>query len=217
MTRHGIKEMKKALSNRGRETKLPSTRMLKKGLKALFANGTLIGIVTVYLLYQNNQLSVRNQDLQNMIYNYPPLVFAYPKYEVVVSLGQLQPWGVYPNGELDLVVVIVTPHNGYAFVNRTFFTIFRDSYTEDLLDPRSLSDVAMYRECIFAVPAGSLQITLKILFYCDVGLKANRMMPGYSGMFYLGEIGLRVVFHDVQTDKFHSILTKANVRVNYKY
>jgi len=177
----------------------------------------LVAIWTALTTQQNYELSRRNlelvgqnQQLQNMLYNYTPMIFAYPTTPVIVDLRKFQ-----PNGELELVVVIVTPHNGYAFVNQTFFRLYNDSYTKDFLDQSLLSynSIMMYRELIFAVPQGSLQTTLRVRFLCDVVLAWEHLQPGRGGSFPLGEVGLSITFRDVQAKKTHSANTTVYIRV----
>ena len=68
--------------------------------------------ISAFSAYSAYELSNRNLQLQNMIYNYPPRIFAYPKNELLCDLNRPG-----PNGMMQLLVVIVTPHNGYAVIN----------------------------------------------------------------------------------------------------
>ncbi len=182
----------------------------------------ILGALTLFTQTQNLELSKRNfelqrqnQQLQNLIYNYTPSMFVYPKYEVVVDLRKAI---LEPNGELDLVVVIVTPHNGYAFVNQTFFKLTNDSNALELLDSRLLdyTRVTIYRELIFAVPAGSFFTTLRIPFDVTVHLALEWLQPGKGGSFVLGSVGIKVTFYDAQQRSTYSTLTTAYLRVNFQ-
>jgi hypothetical protein len=148
-----------------------------------------------------------------MIYNYPPRIFAYPtdQYELHCDLNQPG-----PNGMMHLFVVIVTPHNGYAVVNQTFFRLSYDFY-KDALDPNLLryDNVSMYREAVFAVPAGSFQTTLEISFLCEIQLGFKWLQPGHAIEFPTGTVGVRVTFYDVQADRRYVNDTTATVWVTY--
>lgn len=167
---------------------------------------------TVVLGYRTVQLQTQNQELQNMIYNYPPRIFAYPKDELRCDLNQPG-----PNGMMRLFVVIVTPHNGYAVVNQTFFQLSHDIYTKDTLDPNLLryNNASMYRETVFAVPAGSFQTTLEIAFLCNVRLAFKYLQPGHGVEFPMGTVGIRVTLYDVQAGKTYVSDTTSTVWVAY--
>jgi hypothetical protein len=149
--------------------------------------------------------------LQNMIYNYPPKVFAYPTSVLRCDLSQPEPIGM-----MHLSVVIVTPHNGYAVVNQTFFQLSHD-IPNGVLNPVLLSydNVAMYRETVFAVPAGSFQTTLAIAFSCSVWRGFELIQPGLGGEFPMGTVGIRVTFYDVQAGKPYVSDTTSTVLVAY--
>jgi hypothetical protein len=147
-----------------------------------------------------------------MIYNYPPRIFAYPKYELLCDLNQPG-----PNGMMRLFVVIVTSHNGYAVVSQTFFQLSYDFYSKDFLDPNLLryNNASMYRETVFAVPAGSFQTTLEIAFLCEVRLGFKWLQPGHAVEFPMGTVGIRVTFYDAQADRTYVNDTTATVWVAY--
>lgn len=165
----------------------------------------ILGCATVVLGYQTMQL-------QNMIYNYPPRIFAYPKDELLCDLNQPG-----ANGMMHLFVVIVTPHNGYAVVNQTFFQLSYGFYSKDVLDPNLLryNNASMYREAVFAVPAGSFQTTLEIAFLCEVRLGFKWLQPGHAVEFPMGTVGVRVTFYDVQADRTYATDTTTTVWVTY--
>ena len=178
----------------------------------------LFGALTVTLYYRGNELQTRiveleiqNGRLQNLIYNYTPTLFMYPQYELVADLSTYS----RPNGILKLFVVIVTPHNGYAFVNQTAFVLSPDpEMTLPFLDPNMLkqNSVKMYRELIFAVPAGSFQTILEVPFWCDVQLAWQWRQPGSGGDFPLGIVGISLTFYDAQTNGVYVRSVTARVR-----
>ena len=173
--------------------------------------GVFAGI-SVYLGWQNNELSNRNLQLQNMIYNYPPRIFAYPKDELRCDLNHPG-----PDGMMSLFVVIVTPHNGYAVVNQTFFHLSYGFDSKDFLDPGLLkyNNASMYGETVFAVPAGSFQTTLEIAFLCDVRLSFKWLQPGHAVEFPMGTVGIRVTFYDAQAGRTYVSNTTSTVWVDY--
>ena len=166
----------------------------------------------VVLGYRTLQLQTQNQELQNMIYNYPPRIFAYPKDELRCDLNKPG-----PDGMMRLFVVIVTPHNGYAVVNQTFFQLSYGFDSKDFLDPDLLryNDASMYGETVFAVPAGSVQTTLEIAFLCDVRLGFKWLQPGHGVEFPMGTVGIRVTFYDVQADRTYVSDATSTVWVDY--
>jgi hypothetical protein len=147
-----------------------------------------------------------------MIYNYPPKIFAYPTSVFLCDLNQPE-----PNGMMRLFVVIVTPHNGYAVVNQTFFQPSYNNFSRGFLDPNRLSynSASMYRETVFAVPAGSFQTTLEIAFLCGVQLGFNTIQPGHAVEFPMGTVGVRVTFYDVQANRTYVSNATATVWVAY--
>jgi hypothetical protein len=173
--------------------------------------GVFAGI-SVYLGWQNNELSNRNLQLQNMIYNYPPRIFAYPKDELRCDLNQPG-----ANGMMRLFVVIVTPHNGYAVVNQTFFQLSYGFDSKDFLDPDLLryNNASMYGETVLAVPAGSFQTTLEIAFLCDVRLGFKWLQPGHAVEFPMGTVDIRVTFYDVQAGRTYVTNATSTVWVDY--
>ena len=156
-------------------------------------------------------LGYQTLQLQNMIYNYPPRIFAYPKDELRCDYNKPG-----PNGMMRLFVVIVTPHNGYAVVNQTFFQLSRD-IPKGVLNPDLLTsnNASMYREVVFAVPAGSFETTLEIAFSCSVWLGFELIQPGHGGEFSMGTVGIRVTFYDVQAGKPYVSDTTSTVLVAY--
>jgi hypothetical protein len=199
-----------------------SLTQLKRYVIALNLLATIVvGTLTLALYYRSNELQARivelqdqNQRLQNMIYNYAPKLLAYPKYELLCDLN---PKPGQPNGLMRLFVVIVTPHNGYAVVNQTFFHLSYDFYSRDFLDANALKDntVSMYRETVFAVPAGSFQTTLEIAFSCQIRLAFKWLQPGHAIDFPVGSVGIRVTFYDAQANLTYANDTAASVRVVY--
>lgn len=182
----------------------------------------LIGIFTVTLYYRANELQTRivelqiqNQRLQNMIFNYTPTLFVSPQDDLVIDLNKYS----QPNGILKLLVVVVTPHNGYAFVNETSFTLSPDpDMTLPYLDPNALTDnrVDMYHELIFAVPAGSYQTTLEVSFWCDVWLSWEWKQLGHGADFPLGVVSMSVTFFDAQSNAMYTKPVTAIVRVSFQ-
>jgi hypothetical protein len=150
------------------------SRWFGRALLVTLVMNVILGVTAGYFAWQSNDFSSRKLQLQNMIYNYPWSIFAYPKYEVSCNLNQPG-----PNRMVRLFVVIVTPHNGYAVVNQTFFRLSFDFYSKDNLDPDLLTydNVTMHRETVFAVAAGSFQTTLEIPFVCELhlGFKSVRV------------------------------------------
>jgi hypothetical protein len=150
-----------------------------------------------------------------MIYNYPPELFTYPERGLLyVDLNEMS----VANGVLDLVVVIVTPHDGYGTVNQTSFELIIDDYTAEFLDQRllKLNNVKMYGEFIFAVSAGSSQATLHIPFSCDVMLYPKWKAEGTGGSFTLGIVGITVTYYDVQASRTYTTATTVPVRVEFR-
>jgi hypothetical protein len=170
--------------------------------------------INLYLVWQNYELSNRNLQLQNMIYNYPPRIFAHPsdQYDLLCNLNHPE-----PSGMMHLFVVIVTPHNGYALVNQTFFQLSNDAYTKDVLNPNVLKsdNVSIYRSPVFAVGAGSFQTTLEIGFFCLVTLAFQYIQPGRAVEAPIGTVGIRVTFYDVQTNSTYTTNTTAMVWIRY--
>jgi len=180
-------------------------------------NAILILILTgalAYYAWQSNELSNTNLQLMNMIYNYPPRIFAYPndQHDLLCNLSHPE-----PSGTMHLFVVIVTPHNGYAVVNQTPFRLSNDLYSKDVLDPNFLKsdNVSIYREPVFAVAAGSFQTTLEIGFACRVQLAFQYIQPGHAVEAPIGAVGIRVTFYDVQANKTYATNTTATVWVTY--
>lgn len=86
-------------------------------LTAVFFTTTIMqGYLNYTLNVQNHELTQQNQRLQAMMLDYAPEIFAYAKESF--NINQKYESGF---GRLKLVVVVITPHNGYLTINQTSF------------------------------------------------------------------------------------------------
>lgn len=168
-------------------------------LTAVFFTTTIMqGYLNYTLNVQNHELTQQNQRLQAMMFDYAPEIFAYAKESF--NINQKYESGF---GRLKLVVVVITPHNGYLTINQTSF---EKSMPDEQLAREHIrvNGVRMEERTVLAISQGSNEKSVEIPFKADIKVDMDCLKPGRSGTIYVGDLSLLVTYHDIQAGRQYS-------------
>jgi len=181
-------------------------------LTAVFFTTTILqGYLTYTLNVQNHELTQQNQRLQAMMFDYTPEIFAYAKESF--DINQKYESGF---GKLKLVVVVITPHNGYLIINQTSF---EKSLSDQELAREHIrvNDVKMEGRTVLAISQGSNEKSVEIPFRADIKVDMDYFKPGRSGAIHVGDANLMITYYDVQAGCQYSREISVPVRAVYEY
>ncbi len=102
-----------------------------------------------------------------------------------------------------LVVVVITPHNGYLTINQT---LFEKSLSDQELarEHTRVNDVKMEGRTVLAISQGSSEKSVEIPFRADIKVDMAYIKPGRSGTIHVGDVNLMITYYDIQAGRQYS-------------
>ncbi|MEM3018036.1 MAG: hypothetical protein QXO25_04060 [Candidatus Bathyarchaeia archaeon] len=181
-------------------------------LTAIFFTTTIMqGYLNYALNIQNHELTQQNQRLQSMMFDYTPEIFAYAREPFDINLKYESGFG-----RLKLVVVVITPHNGYVTVNQTSFS--RDVSGETLARENiQVAALKMEDRTVLAISQGSNEKSVEIPFRVDVKVGMDYIRPGRRDIIHVGDVRLQITYHDIQAGRQYSREVSVPVRIVCEY
>jgi len=168
-------------------------------LSAVFA-----GYSTVIVETSQYQLASENERLQLLTYNYTSQSFGYATGAINVSGSQY-------HAQVIFHVIIVTPHNGYATVNQTYFKFNGNPAFDNHTDITLLGDYIM---AVSGTSEQSFELTFDCAIYPSLTYFHQGNITGIETV--IGAVGLEIIYHDVQLrETFTSDVYEVPVLVNY--
>jgi hypothetical protein len=171
-------------------------------------SGVVGGLVQTKLSYdlqsQANSLSEKNLELQNMLFNFTPIITVNPE-RGFLSQGGYYSIGVesavYPYGYLNVSVTVTTPHYGVLSIEQGNFSPYSDMLNPERINSTTVSFYSQYDKYEQNVNIGLNQLDFSLNLKATVYPNPQKLQPQSESEFPLGVFFLEAKLVDPLTNK----------------